>query len=330
MKRPFLTVLTSPVVPGRRRMYQQMRRALRPIVRPGVPLPATSPYPGHYAVTRSVVEGLRQIRADFNFNPQSLGEVDAVVYAPANEALRQAAGWKRDGRIQCLVAGPVNALFPSEEGGVLLQPEIDGLIVASDWVRDLYRDSAPSLIAKCRTCPCGVDAAAWAPTPGSTRERAVVFWKSGPESQCADVERLVERHGWRPVRIRYGSYDAATYRRALDGAGVAVFLSAFETQGLALAEAWAMNVPTLVWNPCEPTEWRGQPLTAGSSAPYLTDATGLFWKSPDDLDAALACAARRDFPWRPRDWVLAHMTDAACARRLFAAIEDVSQAAVAT
>ncbi len=154
MKRPFLTVLTTPVVSGNRRMYQQVRRALRPIVKPGVPLPAASPYPGHYAVTRSVVEGLGQIGADFNFNPQTTGEVGRVVYAPANEALRQAAGWKREGRVHTLVAGPVNALSPSEEGGVLLTPEIDCVIVASDWVRDLYRECAPALVAKCRTCPC--------------------------------------------------------------------------------------------------------------------------------------------------------------------------------
>ncbi len=325
---PFLTVLTTPVVPGNRRIYQRVRSALRPLVKSGAPLPATSPYPGHYALTRSVVEGLRQLDADFNFNPRTLGEVARVVYAPANEALRQAADWKRTGRIDCLVAGPVNALSPSEQGGVLMLPEIDCLIVASGWIRDLYCDSAPSLVAKCRTCPSGVDAVAWAPTASAPTGRAVVFWKSGPESQCVAVERAVAQHGWDSVRIRYGTYNATTYRKALDGAAVAVFLSAFETQGLALAEAWAMNVPTMVWNPLTRTEWRGWSFTAGSSAPYLSEATGTFWQSLEELDRALTRVRTEDHCFRPRDWVLTHMTDAVCARRLFATIEEVSRVAV--
>ncbi len=169
--------------------------------------------------------------------------------------------------------------------------------------------------------------AAWTPTAAAATDRAVVFWKSGPESHCADVERVVEAHGLRPLRIRYGTYEASTYRQALDGAAIAIFLSAFETQGLALAEAWAMNVPTLVWNPCAPAEWRGWRFRAGSSAPYLTSETGAFWRSLDDLNAALNSARSGQREWHPRDWVLAHLTDAVCARQLFATIEDVSRLA---
>ena len=328
MKRPFLTVLTKPITPGPRRVYQQVRRALRPIVKPGVPLPATSPYPGHYAVTRSVVEGLQQIGADFNFNPERIGEVGRVVYAPANEALRQAVEWKRAGVVDTLLAGPVNALSPIEEQRILLTPELDGLIVASEWVRNLYRHSAPELVAKCRICPCGIDPGAWTPTAPAT-DRAVVYWKSGPEAQCAAVERLVEVHGFRPVRVRYGAYDVETYRTTLDGAAIAVFLSAFETQGVALAEAWAMNVPTLVWNPLAPTDWRGWQFTAGSSAPYLSASTGVFWQSLDDLAAALERGQRGGGRWQPRAWVLAHMTDAICARQLLTAIEAIARLPVA-
>ena len=55
MSRPLLTVLTTPIIGTPTRAYRNARRVLRPLVRPGVPLPKTSRYPGHYAVTRSVV-----------------------------------------------------------------------------------------------------------------------------------------------------------------------------------------------------------------------------------------------------------------------------------
>ena len=54
-----------------------------------------------------------------------------------------------------------------------------------------------------------------------------------------------------------------------------VFLSTFETQGIALAEAWSMDVPAIVWDPQGQAEWRGRTFTSRSSAPFLTPATGV-------------------------------------------------------
>ena len=78
MPRPFLTVLTATVPGARQQLVGELRRRVRRYVKPGVPLPAVSPYPGHYALVRSVVEGLRAIGADFNFNPRRLSEVEVL------------------------------------------------------------------------------------------------------------------------------------------------------------------------------------------------------------------------------------------------------------
>ena len=219
MKRPLLTVLTTPIASAPRRAYQRLRGAVRPLVKPDVPLPAVSPYPGHFALVRSVVDGLRQIDADFNFNPRSFAELGRIVYAPANEALRQAAALKRHEAIVHVVAGPVNALFPTECNGILLMPEIDRLIVASEWVIDLYRDDAPQLVPKIRVCQAGVDTNYWRPTePDQLRDRVIVYWKSGDERFCDEVEQVVARGGRAALRIRCGAYTHDEYRRALDRA----------------------------------------------------------------------------------------------------------------
>ena len=253
MARPFLTVLTAPIPSPTCRLYQGVRRALRPLLKPGVPLPETSPYPGHYGVVRSVVVGLRAIGADFNFNPRRLSDLARVVYAPANEALRQAAALKRQGAIDYLVAGPVNALFADECDGILLMPEIDRLIVAHEWQAEFVR-GVPEVLAKCRPCPCGVDADWWTPTGPRDTAEALVYWKSGDEAFCCQVEDIVRACGLDPRRVRalpgeHAMYSRVDYRRLLNRAAIGVFLSAFETQGLALAEAWSMDVPTLVWDP---------------------------------------------------------------------------------
>jgi hypothetical protein len=330
MPRPFLTVLTAPVPSHARRWYGNLRAAIRPLARPGVPLPYASPYPGHYALVRSVVEGLRAIRADFNFNPRRMSEVGRAVYAPENAALAQAAELKRRGRIDYLVAGPVNAMFPDENDGVLLMPEIDRLIVASDWMKDLYRD-APQLAAKSVACPCGVDVEFWKPTPGVNRTNtATIYWKSGDEAFCDRVEQVVRDCGLQPRRVRSGHGEHAhfsreAFRTLLDESAVGVFLSSFETQGIALAEAWSMDVPTLAWNPQGIARWREREFQSGSSAPYLTDATGRLWTTLDEFAPLLRGVLADRPPFQPRQWVVEHMTDAICSAALFAIIREGAQ-----
>jgi hypothetical protein len=314
-------VLTTPIQSAPRRAYRALRRWVRPLVKPGVPLPSVSRYPGHFAVVRSAVEGLRSIGADFNHDPRSFKELARVVYAPANEALRQAAELKRAGRIDFLAAGPSNALLPQEEGNILMDPAIDLLIVASGWVRDLYWASAPELVAKTHVCPAGVDPDTWKPTGQPRDAQCVIYWKSGDEQFLDEVESIIESRVLEPVRIRYGEYKTPEFKAALDKAVLGVFLSSFETQGLALAEAWAMDVPTLVWNPLAEASYRGLSFIAGSSAPYLSDATGTEWSTTTQLSSALDYAIRRRETFRPREWVLAHMTDAICARYLLSIIK---------
>jgi hypothetical protein len=322
---PFLTVLTTPIPGERARLTREVRRRVRRIVKPGAPLPSGSPYPGHFALVRSVVEGLRAIRADFNFNPARLSDLARIVYAPANEALHQAAGLKRRGRIAYLVAGPVNALFVDECDGVLQLPEIDRLIVAHEWALDFFRE-APALLEKAVACPCGVNADAWKPAgSGDSRHIGLVYWKSGAEAFCEQVEQIVRTCGLEPRRVRsmhgeHAIFNAADYRQLLERSAIGVFLSSFETQGLALAEAWSMDVPTLVWDPQGAAQWRGRTFDSRSSAPYLTPLTGRRWRTIGELEPMLRSAMAERASFRPREWVLANMTDAICATALLGII----------
>ncbi len=321
MTRPALTVLTTPIQPAARRAYIALRGVGRRMFKPGTPGLSGPLYPGHYALTRSVVEGLRAMGADFNFDPASFSALARIVYAPANEALRQAIGLKRTGVIDFLVAGPVNAFFADECDGIMLAPEIDLAIVASEWMIDFYRD-APELARKSRACPCGVDAEFWKPSGARKEATAVVYWKSGDERFCESVEAIVRRVGLEPLRVRsrHGEHDIFTppaLRDALDRSVVSVFLSTFESQGIALAEAWSMNVPTIVWDPRGDAEWRGRQFTSQSSAPYLTPATGLAVRDVAGLEGALRQALASLETFQPRGWVLEHMTDVVCSRKLY-------------
>jgi hypothetical protein len=81
-----------------------------------------------------------------------------------------------------------------------------------------------------------------------------------------------------------------------------------------------MNVPTIVWDPQGDAEWRGRRFKSDSSAPYLTAATGIAARDVTALEPALRQALAALGGFRPREWVLANMTDAICSRKLYETI----------
>ena len=127
------------------------------------------------------------------------------------------------------------------------------------------------------------------------------------------------------VRSRHGEHNIFTpemLRQMLDRSVIGVFLSTFETQGIALAEAWSMNVQTVVWDPQGDAEWRGRHFKSGSSAPYLTPATGVTARDTAALEPAIRQALATLGSFQPREWVLTHMTDAICSRQLYDVIRE--------
>ena len=155
-------------------------------------------------------------------------------------------------------------MFADESDGILQMPEIDRVDRRARVGARVLPRRAGAARQEPRPCPCGVDTeVVEAVRRAEGTATAVVYWKSGDEAFCEQVEAIVRRCGLEPRRLQslhgeHAHVPPADYRRLLDGAAIGVFLSTFETQGLALAEAWSMDVPTLVWDPQGEAEWRGR------------------------------------------------------------------------
>lgn len=320
-----LTVLTQPVPPSPaedRNLLSQPGAAVRRLVE--TVFPRKTMYGGHPAVTRSVVEGLARLRVPYRYNPRCLTEVsDTVIVLAGLEALQQAIDWKRERKIKVLVAGPNVVVRPIERNSLLASPEVNVCLVPSEWVGTAYLEDAPSLTGRISVWAAGVDERYW---NKSRRQRdlktVLVYWKNAPADVGAGVEALLRSLAWQPVRITYGQYEREQYRAALEASTFAVFLSGSESQGIALAEAWAMNVPTLVWNPGDLT-YQGRRYTVVSSCPWLTENTGIEWVSLTELESILMEVEDLMRSWRPREWLLDHMTDEIAARNLLQIISRV-------
>jgi hypothetical protein len=225
------------------------------------------------------------------------------------DALRQAIELRQKGELDLLLAGPNLMVRSNEHAGILAAPEVDVCLVPADWVATAYVEDAPALTGRVRIWYAGVDDEYWIPKKClEERRTALVYWKNSDPDLAQYVERTLRREGWPVVRIIYGDYSRRAYRAALSESRFAVFLSRSESQGLALAEAWAMDVPTLAWEPRD-LVIGGRPYTAFSASPYLTAQVGARWTSEDDFERLLASLPARLPDFSPRAWIQKNMTD---------------------
>ena len=93
-----------------------------------------------------------------------------------------------------------------------------------------------------------------------------------------------------------------------------------ESQGIAWAEAWSTNVPTLIWRNNEGRF--GGKIYASSTAPYLCDINGLFFNDFEDFKLQFHKWEHSRDSFAPREWVLNNMSDEICASKLYSIVQS--------
>ncbi len=280
---------------------------------------------GPDAVVRSLEAGLREFNINFNKNPAHDDEIgDAVIVLSGVENLQRIIDLKKTGKIKLLLAGPNLMIRPNEHNRILTSSEIDQVVVPSDWVRIAYTQQEPSLADHIATWYAGVNTDQWAPSKvkKTDSKKVLVYWKTESESFCCDVENALREYGFDPIRLCYGTHNQEQFKRALDEVRFAVFISKSESQGIALAEAWSMDVPTINWDP-QFLEAHGRIYSECSSCPYLTPSTGLRWQTIDEFKNILCNIDAYTFS--PRLWVIGNMSDRASAKVMLDIIAKAEQ-----
>lgn len=304
---PPFSIITHPVASLPRRLAKAALKA----VGHGRPAPK---YGGHPAVTRSLIEGLTTLGATFNYNPATLDGLHDVVVVPGGiQALRQAIRLKKQGRIRRLLAGPNLVVLPTDFDGLITSPEIDTYVLNSPWTQNMYELVAPSLKGRVRLFPSGVDADWWWDGPRAHRADHMLFYNKRPPQRlydaCADVAREA---GFTVDVVQYGSYTVEDYRARLHRSSVLVHWAEQESQGISTLEAWAADVPTLIWDP-RSFMWQGVNYDS-CSCPYLSRATGRSFRDASEFEALLREGAADRSRYAPRQWVLDNLTDARSAQ----------------
>lgn len=314
-----LTILTDPIPAGGWLLEECARRAAR-YARNQIKRPKYNFgfYRGHFAVTRSLVEGLLKLGLPHNYNPSSLGQLaDTVVVLAGVRTLQQAIELKKKGYIKKLLAGPNIVVFSSDHDSLLASEEVDIVITPCDWVVDIYVEDNPSLSGRCWVWPAGVNVNYWKPGSIDERKHILIFEKKnkGPVGPIAPYTEYLHQRGYTVETLQYGTFTHNEYLSALQRANLMLGFVIDESQGLAWAEAWAADVPTLIWRN-EQNTYRGRTYRT-STAPYLDPANGLFFDDFEDFKRRFLIWEANPKQFSARAWTVANMSDEVCAKRLY-------------
>lgn len=325
VSKPKVTVLTDPLPWGSQLFIEAMRRIARHI-RDGLHRRQYFNHPkyrGHFAVTRSLVEGLEAIEASFNYNPRFPWEIaDRVVVLAGVRTLRQAIELKRQGRIKKLFAGPNIVVFSSDHDSLIASPLIDAVITPSDFVNKLYLEDNPSLRGRIFSWPAGVDTDYWQPDLLRINNRITVFDKRSETDEPLRVNPYIDfliHAGWQVdvlVRSRDHGYTPEQYRKLLRNSCLMIgFTVGSESQGIAWTEAWSTDVPTLILRN-NSNILKGRRYSC-STAPYLNQMNGLFFDDLEDFKVQFSHWESHRDQFTPRAWTLVNMSDEVCASMLY-------------
>ena len=255
---------------------------------------------GPDAVRHSLFRGLNELGTPYCY--QTLG--DRVLVLSGVGALKEALEAKKNGTTSFIAAGPNIVIHPDEHGKILCDALIDKVIVPSSWVKDFYISMAPELATKIVVWPAGVAAS----HASSKQGHPLIYDKLNNPELLREVMKMVPE----ARVIAYGKFSRSQYLRLLEDVPYMIYLAESESQGLALQEAWARNVPTIVNTS---NSWRKGTLSWQASqinAPYLTSEAGTFFEKPADIPRLVSEVAKL----KPKVYCDRELSDSVSAAKL--------------
>lgn len=269
--------------------------------------------PGHSGVVRSALEGLKKLNTPYLFNPKHENDISGnVVVLSGHDALKQAIRLKNRGQINKLFAGPNLVVSPKDAIALFSSNAIDSFIVNSQWVQDFYSEELPSLKNSLFIWPSGTDSDFWSPSNNGRPNQILIYNKNIDTKIISKYTDQLTYRGISYELINYGYYKPKEYYDLLNQSQTMLYFSQSESQGLALLEAWSMDVPTYVWNGGIFT-FDGRKVNS-SPAPYLSEVCGVFFEDAEDFFNQYKKHDALDF--KAREWVLANGTDKVSAKNL--------------
>ena len=256
---------------------------------------------GPRSVLESLVIGAMKSSWRVVINPPlKKGAFEHSINLSRTDLIASLSSKKNDGLIKKLLIGPNIDLKSLRNIELIHEGNYDSVLVPSKWANHVFNEWPPSSVLRTNIWDAGVDTDYWKPYRKSLKSGYLIYKKGEVDPRLlSEIASYLESKG--PVRtLQYGKHSKREFRREVDKSQAVIWLGSTETQGIALCEIWSLDVPTLVlerpWRHVLGKSW------PSSSAPYLSESTGKFIRTIEDVKVGISHVEARAF--RPRIWVL--------------------------
>lgn len=273
---------------------------------------------GPQAVVASLLRGLSELEVNYKINTV-ISKTDILYVNESLDALRWAIKLKKSGLIEKLIAGPNLVVCPDDNDKIIQSEEIDIYLMPSQWTLDFYASYGNKVFNdKMRIWAAGVIL----PKESAVKRDTILVYKKNISD---DIFKLVtnelEKKGLKYAVLYYGGHKRAEYIHLLERCQGIIYLQTVESQGIALLEAWAQNVPSLVYDEGKYVFTQlGKTVYGKVSAPYLTDKCGIFFQQ-NNFSESLKLFLEKLPHFKPQEFIANNFTDKICAENFLKIIK---------
>lgn len=267
------------------------------------------PIIGHPQLERSLLRGFLELNISFKMNEPAKNMILLWVDKSDLHCLKRV---KKQYDIQNIVTVPTACKYDYKDlmWNFPCYDVINYALVASHWVKDKMLAKIPQQYHnKVKEWASGVELHDI--TKNYPFRSIICYYKNLPIDN--DLTMFITNKGINCVIVEYGKYYFNDWIEQLKQNDMVIFYqNCHETQGLAIAEAWSYNCPTLIKmiddNTC--------------ASPYLTSITGKTWKdaSLQDLKEIISDYAKnpQEFlkSFSARDYIKNNMSDVVSVKNL--------------
>lgn len=216
------------------------------------------------------------------------------------------------------IFGPHFSIFPTNKitqinnihkNAIYIQP--------SDWANEVWKHMEAEQIIPIKTFCFPVDTNKFNQVK-KERNKVFIYFKRRQPSELKFIEDYLKKNNIEYVIFDYiKRYKEEDYISYLQDSKYGLILGAHESQGFAIEEALACNVPLLVWN----TKYMSQEYGSNfknipcTSIPYWDNTCGEFFYEKEEFEHTFNSFIQNIESYEPRKYVMEHLSVSKCAER---------------
>lgn len=269
---------------------------------------------GPKKVVDNLIAGLKQINYPFVVN-RRLDACQRLWIHDDIEALSEIKHLPPEIKV---VIGPNLFIKPAQvpkgldlSRAIFLQP--------SKWAAAFWKSLGYDGSYKIEVWPVGINTDEYRESP-LPKDLVLVYFKQRFPQELAKVEDALRQRHLKFKVLRYGSYLESEFKRLLARSRYAIWLGRHETQGIALEEVLACNVPVLLCDVKTVGHWLGgkkemlvfspaeKAFSQATSAEYFSPDCGIRIYNLDDFSIALNYIERNITAFAPRKFIMENLS----------------------